>query len=197
VSAREKKEQSTSGPYLAALEPTRLVGAAQAGDRSAFAELYRRYAGMVHSIALSRLQADEVADVVQEVFFRALSRLKTLRKASAFGTWIATIARNVVHDVELERSVPAERGEEPLRPDTQYDEMEVRAALRVIRSLPRTYRETITMRLVQGMTGPEIADRTGLSEGPVRVNLHRGMKLLRQRLQTAVRRKRERNGKNS
>jgi RNA polymerase sigma-70 factor (ECF subfamily) len=38
------------------------------------------------------------------------------------------------------------------------------------------------LRLVEGMTGPEIALRTGLTEGSVRVNLHRGMKLLRERL---------------
>ena len=38
------------------------------------------------------------------------------------------------------------------------------------------------MRLVEGMTGPEIAERTGLVAGSVRVNLHRGMKLLRERL---------------
>jgi hypothetical protein len=45
-----------------------------------------------------------------------------------------------------------------------------------------TYRETLIMRLVEGMTGPEIAERTGLAAGSVRVNLHRGMKLLRERL---------------
>lgn len=33
------------------------------------------------------------------------------------------------------------------------------------------------------MTGPEIAARTGMTHGSVRVNLHRGMKLLRERLQ--------------
>jgi RNA polymerase sigma-70 factor (ECF subfamily) len=38
------------------------------------------------------------------------------------------------------------------------------------------------LRLVEGMTGPEIAARTGLTGGSVRVNLHRGMKLLREKL---------------
>jgi RNA polymerase sigma-70 factor (ECF subfamily) len=38
------------------------------------------------------------------------------------------------------------------------------------------------LRLVEGMSGPEIAEQTGLSAGSVRVNLHRGMKLLRERL---------------
>jgi RNA polymerase sigma-70 factor, ECF subfamily len=35
---------------------------------------------------------------------------------------------------------------------------------------------------VEGMSGQEIADRTGLAPGSVRVNLHRGMKLLREKL---------------
>ena len=35
------------------------------------------------------------------------------------------------------------------------------------------------LRFVEGMTGPEIAARTGLTPGSVRVNLHRGMQLLR------------------
>jgi RNA polymerase sigma-70 factor, ECF subfamily len=52
----------------------------------------------------------------------------------------------------------------------------------VIRSLPETYRETLILRLVEGMTGPEIAARTGLTHGSVRVNLHRGMQQLRAKL---------------
>ena len=54
--------------------------------------------------------------------------------------------------------------------------------LAAIRSLPEAYRETLMLRLVEGMTGPEIAARTGLTAASVRVNLHRGMKKLRERL---------------
>jgi RNA polymerase sigma-70 factor (ECF subfamily) len=42
------------------------------------------------------------------------------------------------------------------------------------------------MRLVEGMTGDEIAARTGLTPGSVRVNLHRGMKQLREKLAMRV-----------
>jgi len=51
-----------------------------------------------------------------------------------------------------------------------------------IRTLPDAYRETLVLRLVEGMTGQEIAERTGLTPASVRVNLHRGMKQLRERL---------------
>ena len=53
----------------------------------------------------------------------------------------------------------------------------------MIRSLPEAYRETLVLRLVEGMTGPEIAERTGLTAASVRVNLHRGMKMLREQLE--------------
>jgi RNA polymerase sigma-70 factor (ECF subfamily) len=43
-------------------------------------------------------------------------------------------------------------------------------------------REPLVLRLVEGMTGPEIAAQVGLEPGSVRVNLHRGMKLLREKL---------------
>ena len=146
---------------------------------------------MVHSIARAALPPDEAADVVQEAFFRALEQLNTLRTAGAFGVWLATIARNVVRDVERERRALSTNDEEPWRHGTQHDEMEAEAARRALRSLPKAYRDTVSMRLLHGMTGPEIAARTGLSVGSVRVNLHRGMKLLRQRLAAAGRKKAE------
>jgi RNA polymerase sigma-70 factor (ECF subfamily) len=62
------------------------------------------------------------------------------------------------------------------------ERLEAREALRAIGSLPEAYREVLLMRLVEGMDGPEIAAKTGLTPGSVRVNLHRGMALLRERL---------------
>jgi RNA polymerase sigma-70 factor (ECF subfamily) len=58
--------------------------------------------------------------------------------------------------------------------------------LDLIRQLPDAYRETLVFRFVEGMTGPEIAARTGLTPASVRVNLHRGMKMLREKMGVAV-----------
>jgi RNA polymerase sigma-70 factor (ECF subfamily) len=148
--------------------------------------LYERYARMVHGILLGRVPLLEVDDLVHEVFLTALRELGTLRNEAAFGAWLARITRNRANDYfrrspsrkevalpEIVRGPGAE---------SASAEAEAHAALAAIRALPEAYRDTLMLRLVEGMTGPEIAMRTGLTAASVRVNLHRGMKLLREKL---------------
>ena len=110
----------------------------------------------------------------------ALRRLPTLREPAAFGGWLAMIARNRATD-HLRRTPETTELPESLSAE---DPPQARAleVLAVIGTLPEVYRETLILRLVEGMTGPEIAERTGLTPGSVRVNLHRGMKQLREKL---------------
>jgi RNA polymerase sigma-70 factor (ECF subfamily) len=122
----------------------------------------------------------EVDDLVQDVFVIALRRLDSLREPMAFAGWLLAIARNRAHDFHR-RPRPVEEFQDAAGSDNP-DEQEARAALAAIQSLPEAYRETLTLRLVEGMTGPEIAARTGLTPASVRVNLHRGMKQLREKL---------------
>lgn len=75
-----------------------LVVAARAGDRRAFAELYRRHARTVHGVLLSRLPRSELRDAMQDVFTLALSKLASLREVDSFSAWLATIARNLARD---------------------------------------------------------------------------------------------------
>lgn len=157
-----------------------LVASVKRGDREAFGRLYDLYAPMVHGILLARVPFDEVGDLVQDVFLVAFRKIESLRDEAAFGGWLAMIARNRAMDFHR-RSRETERLSEelPQRPTPRREAAEV---LEVIRSLPEAYCETLILRLVEGMTGPEIAERTGLRPDSVRVNLHRGMKLLRERL---------------
>ncbi|HZR24560.1 MAG TPA: sigma-70 family RNA polymerase sigma factor [Vicinamibacterales bacterium] len=140
--------------------------------------LYADYARMVHAILLGRVPRAEVDDLVQDVFLIAFKRINTVRDPAAFGGWLGTIARNRAID-HLRR-----RREETALPDEVPGgdpiESETLAALDAIRRLPEAYRETLMMRLVEGMTGDEIAAKTGLTPGSVRVNLHRGMTMLRE-----------------
>ena len=165
-----------------AAEDADLVRRARGGDEAAFADLYRRYARVVHGLLLARVPVADVDDLVQDVFLSAWRRLEALRDAAAFGGWLAMIARNRATDfhrraldaVELPESLPAH--------DATVERVEALAVLDTVRSLPEAYRETLVLRLVEGLSGPEIAARTGLTPASVRVNLHRGMKLLREKL---------------
>ena len=160
-----------------------LVIAARHGDRDAFGLLYQRYGRMVHGVLLARVPRGQVEDLVQDVFLQALKRLDSLRDPERFGGWLAMIARNRATDFHRRSRDIVELSDEMPGPQ-QGDEAEALAVLALLRGLPEAYQETLVLRLVEGMTGPEIAARTGMTEGSVRVNLHRGMKLLRARLGT-------------
>lgn len=173
---------SDSLPHLRHLGD--LIQAAVAGDRRAFAQLHARYAKMVHAILLARLPPADAEDQVQEVFLLAWTRLAQLDDAQVFASWLGTIARNRAADF-YRKARPTEPLDDAL-PDphtrSSLDIAEVHTVLAAIRALPEAYQETLLMRLCEGMSGPEIAELTGLEPGSVRINLHRGMKMLRDRL---------------
>ena len=156
-----------------------LVRAAQAGDVASFELLYSRYAPLVHSILLGRLPPADADDVTQNVFMAAYTKLQSLREPAAFAGWIARTARNAAEDHRRRMNETVELDASYATQGTQREDAEAAQALEAIRNLPEAYRETLMMRLVEGMSGPEISARTGLTPGSVRVNLHRGMQMLR------------------
>jgi RNA polymerase sigma-70 factor (ECF subfamily) len=166
-----------------AFEDARLVKSAQRGDESSFARLYDRYARVVHGILLARVPRVDVEDLVQDVFLSAWQRLDSLRDPAAFGGWLAMITRNRATDSHRRHVEHDELPDNLAAHDATAARTEAHAVLEVVRALPEAYRETLVMRLVEGLTGPEIAARTGLTPASVRVNLHRGMKLLREKLE--------------
>ncbi len=159
------------------------IRAVAAGDQEAFARLYNDYVRLVHAILLGRIPRRDVDDLVQEVFLTAYRRIRELRDPAAFGGWIAAIARNRATDYTRHSEEPLALPDELAGGDPI--ETEAFAILEVVKGLPEAYRDTLLMRLVEGMTGAEIAERAGLTPASVRVNLHRGMKLLRERLARA------------
>jgi RNA polymerase sigma-70 factor (ECF subfamily) len=157
-----------------------LVRAVLKGEHDRFARLYEIYAPLVHGVLLARVPRAEVEDLVQDIFLHALRKLHTLRDAAAFGPWIAMIARNRAMDFYRRSRETVEVTEEmavAAPPNRTAGEV-----LELICRLPDAYRETLVLRFVEGMTGPEIAARTGLTPASVRVNLHRGTKLLREKI---------------
>ncbi|MFN2385863.1 MAG: RNA polymerase sigma factor [Thermoanaerobaculia bacterium] len=181
--AIERLEMPAGPAVIPPGEPTEdglLVRALREGDGSAFEKVYRRFAPVAHGILLARVPLAEVEDLVQDVFLIVYRRIGSLRDPSAFPGWLAAIARNRAVDfhrrsTRMEELTDEDASQEPER-------RESRGILAAIRELPEAYREPLVLRLVEGLTGPEIAERTGLTPGSVRVNLHRGMQRLKEEL---------------
>jgi len=184
--AHEQVQTLTDDRESPGVEPTEtdptadLVAATLTGDRHAFGELHARYCRMVHAVVLVRTGPDESEDLVQEVFLSAWRQLSSLREPGAFGPWLRHIAINRTTD-HLRRRRPGVQLPTDLAapPGSSAEGREVLAALL---RLPRHLAEPLAMRLLEGMTGPEIAAATGLTHGSVRVTQHRAMKRLREDL---------------
>lgn len=167
-------------------EDEALVARARRGDERAFAALHAKYCRLVHALAVAHGAAREADDVEQEVFLAAFRSLGSLRSDEHFGGWIAQIARHRATRVAMAARTRGRTA--ALEHDVvAHDSVASCAAttsdvLRVLESLPEAYRETLALRLVEGLSGPEIAALTGLTHGSVRVNLTRGMELLRSAL---------------
>lgn len=167
-----------------------LVEAARSGDRAAFARLYELYAPVVHGLLLTRIDRTEADDLTQDVFVRAMHSISRLRDPGAFGPWLCAMARNEAARTLRRRIRGALRlvglacAPKP-EPAAAGTKLEAEDVLNAIRRLPEAYRETLVLRLAEGLTGPEIAARTGSTHGSVRVNLTRGMKMLRECLALA------------
>lgn len=160
---------------------TEAIRAAIAGDRSAFAQIYASFSPMVRGIVLAQAGVVEAADLVQDVFLVALRRIDEVRDPTKFGGWLATIARTRCIDA-LRRRRKIEPVDEDAWASADPPRTDALTVLRAIRGLPPSYHETLVMRLVEGMSPVEIATRTGMTSGSVRVNLHRGLTLLRARM---------------
>jgi RNA polymerase sigma-70 factor (ECF subfamily) len=94
-----------------------LVRAARQGDRSAFAELYDRRARWIRAVCFNTTNDLHLAaDLTQEVFLRAFSKLGSLREPESFAAWLTGIARQVcrewkrsrLRDRQLARPLPTD-----------------------------------------------------------------------------------------
>lgn len=166
---------------VATFEPSRAdLDAARRGDRLAFARLFEGFAPMVHGVLIAHGPSSEVDDLMQDVFLTALERLNSM-DSERVGPWLAAIARNRMIDSLRRRArLVAMPTEEQGASDPER--AEANQVLAIIRTMPDTYREPLVLKLVEGLSGKEIAEQTGLTPDSVRVNLHRGMRMLRERL---------------
>lgn len=121
------------------------------------------------------------------MFLEAWKCLGELRAVSAIGPWLASMARNRARRLAATARVRGQQVELEgvVAPDLSAADaagVGQEQLLAHLANLPSAFRLPLTMRLVEGLPGPEIARLLDRPPASVRVSLHRGMELLRARL---------------
>lgn len=168
-------------------------------DSRAFAELIARAGDKAYNFAY-RLAGNEsdARDLVQEAFARALEHAETYDPARAFDSWLLRILHNIFLDarrrhahsrtVSLDAPAPVAQGRwEDLLPGQEpppVEELARRESVDLLQKaldrLPATYRSSIALCDIEGLSYEQIARVMDVPVGTVRSRIHQGRLLLRE-----------------
>jgi RNA polymerase sigma-70 factor (ECF subfamily) len=168
-----------------------LLASAAAGDRDAFAALYRRRRLDVYRFALHMSGSPAIADdVTQDVFMSVIHDARRFDASrSTAVAWLLGIARNHV------RRAASRRPMEPIAPlmnALRAPDVDLLAGLgrrehvdalrRAVLALPAKYREAVVLCDLHELTYDDAAASIGCAVGTVRSRLNRGRRLLAKQL---------------
>ncbi|MBA2565565.1 MAG: sigma-70 family RNA polymerase sigma factor [Gemmatimonadetes bacterium] len=164
-----------------------LIRRASAGDRQAFGVLVRSHQEPIYRWIFRRVRDEETArDLTQETFLRGLRGLAGFRGDAAFGTWLRTIATNVVRSHARREAGAATQPLDPELPsgdpgpDAALLQDRVRNELaEAVERLPPRQREVVMLRIHEDLSYADIARATGGTENAAKVNFHHAIKRLR------------------
>ena len=173
----------------AAFSDAELVAAARQGNVAAFERLYRAHVGRVTGLCLRMTRRRDIAeDCAQQAFVRAWRSLAAFEGRSAFGTWLHRIAVNEVltygrnHGTRVEAESIEDAIEQPREAGGEYDADAVMDVERALATLPDGTRHVVVLQVVYGYSHEEVAEMLGIAVGTCKAQLHRGRRLLRERL---------------
>jgi RNA polymerase sigma factor (sigma-70 family) len=158
-----------------------LARASAAGDRTAFAGIYDRYADRLHDFCAGMLgDRDGAADCVQDAFCIAATRLPQLRDPDKLRPWLYSIARNEAlrRIRDRRRETPSEElpdeasgdpGPETLAARTELADLIAEAA----GGLSDRDRSVLELAFRHGLNGPDLAEALDVSPGTANTIVHR------------------------
>lgn len=164
------------------------VQGAIAGDAEAFARLYESYGDQIYRFIFYRVGDHQTAeDLTSQVFFKAWDNLDRYQlRGLPFGAWLLRIARNTVVDYyrTFKETTPLERAA-ITQPDPAMNvageverRLEAEWLQTVMQDLTDDQRQVLTLRFIEGMSTPEIAQTLGKREGAIRALQMRGLQAL-------------------
>ena len=172
------------------MEEKQLIERVLAGDALAERELYDKHVDRVYRLCyrLANGDADTAQDFTQEAFVRAFDKLRDFRGASAFSTWMHTIAVSVSlngmrkvkklreRETDLETVEPIAGGARNAEPDLKVK------LRRAINGLPDRYKVVFVMYDMEGYTHEEIGAALDMPAGTSKARLSRARAKLREQL---------------
>lgn len=170
-------------------------------DRREFDALVERYHKQAYNIAyrMAGNHAD-AEDLTQEAFIRAFRFFGQYRRELPFDSWLYKIMSNVFIDRlrrkpkakirSLDQPVLTEQGEAQFDvadpgsgPEDIVLSLEMDGRIQsALEGLPEAFRITVIYADIEGLSYEEIAEATNTNIGTVRSRLHRGRRLLRDKL---------------
>jgi RNA polymerase sigma factor (sigma-70 family) len=165
-------------------DTSNLILAAQTGDPAAITQLLAVCQADARRYARRHCHVSDVDDAVQESLMILARKVKGLKAAAAFSSWLFIVIKR-----ECRRLQRLMLRHEPLDEDVADRQIASRsdASLRIdlanaLESLPAHYLEVILLRDFEELTIAEIAERLGQQAGAVKSRLHRARELVREYL---------------
>jgi RNA polymerase sigma-70 factor (ECF subfamily) len=172
-------------------------------DRKVFDELVHRYHKKAYNVAyrMTGNHAD-AEDLTQETFVKAYRFFRNYKRGMPFENWLYRIMSNIFIDWlrrrpkaqirSLDEPIQQEEGETFIDiadtcegPENLALSKELDAKMQAaLNTLSEDFRMTVILSDIEGLSYEEISEVMGCSIGTVRSRLHRGRKLLREKLKS-------------
>jgi RNA polymerase sigma-70 factor (ECF subfamily) len=161
-----------------------LVERTRGRDTRAFETLMRRYNRRLYRIARSILSNDDMAEeAVRAAYIRAFANLDRYEPAGKFGAWLARLAFNEALTLRRHPSVPVSLAQPPVDAAPAAEGADAAASKQhleeAIDALPEVFRTVLVLRVVEDLSGVEVAVCLGLNETTVRTRLYRAQQRLK------------------
>ena len=170
-----------------------LAALSLAGRQDAFAEIMRRHREPIFRLIRGYTgNPEEALDLVQDCFISAFKHLDRYDQNRPFRTWLARIAinkcrdwarRGAVRRIFLLDNAPSDTvasvpDPEPRADDTAADRQELEILWSAVARLPRTLKEPLILRTIDGLSQAETASVLGISEKAVETRIYRARRSL-------------------
>jgi RNA polymerase sigma-70 factor (ECF subfamily) len=163
---------------------------AQSGNESDYRQLLKELSSVIHKFLRRRFGNHHfIEDCVQEALIAVHQARHTYDPQRAFRPWLFAIVRHKAIDTlrkqrtrdkavdhyRAEREVLSQGGRKDMPGDYSSGGW-------LLQSLPAQHREVLVLTKIMGYSGAETAVRLGISEGAVKVRVHRAIRKLQQSL---------------